>query len=287
MKNSLALIALSLLSLTASAADQPGAWKPLLDAKLSQFDVYLSYRGDQIMSVLQGKASPELKPVGLNPPGQNVFTMIEQDGKPVLRISGEIYGCATTRQEFSNYHFRASFKWGEKIWEPRLTELKDSGILYHSRGPFGVDYWKSWALSQEFQVIEHGIGEYWRQATSAFDIRADAKAPGAEAPKWNPQASWMEFSGSNNHALAGSDEDRPGQWNTLELVCFEGSCVHIVNGKVVMALRNSRYQDGDRTVPLTSGKLQIQSEAAEVFYKDLEIRSIEAMPREYRKYFEN
>ena len=125
--------------------------------------------------------------MGLNPPGQNVFTMIEQGGKPVLRISGEIYGCATTQQEFSNYHFRASFKWGEKKWEPRLTELKDSGILYHSRGDFGVDYWKSWALSQEFQVIEHGIGEYWRQATSAFDIRADAKAPGAEAPKWNPQ----------------------------------------------------------------------------------------------------
>ena len=190
-------------------------------AKFSQFDVYLSYRGDQIMSVFQGKAPADLKPVGLNPPGQNVFTMIEQDGKPVLRISGEFYGCATTKQEFSNYHFRASFKWGEKKWEPRLTELKDSGILYHSRGAFGVDYWKSWALSQEFQVIEHGIGEYWRIASSEIDIRADPKAPGAVAPRWNPKAPWMEFAGSNNNALAGSDEDRPGEWNTLELVCFE------------------------------------------------------------------
>ena len=167
--------------------------------------------------------------------------MIEQDGKPVLRISGEFYGCATTRQEFSNYHFRASFKWGEKKWEPRLTELKDSGILYHSRGDFGVDYWKSWALSQEFQVIEHGIGEYWRIATSEIDIRADPKAPGAVAPKWNPRAPWMAFAGSNNNALAGSDEDRPGEWNTLELVCFEDRCVHIANGKVVMALKNARY----------------------------------------------
>ena len=119
--------------------------------------------------------------MGLNPPGQNVFTMIEQDGKPVLRISGEIYGCATTRQEFSNYHFRASFKWGEKKWEPRLTELKDSGILYHSRGDFGVDYWKSWALSQEFQVIEHGIGEYWRQAT--FRRSTFARIRRRRAPK--------------------------------------------------------------------------------------------------------
>jgi hypothetical protein len=291
MKKALGLIALTLVSSIAAAADKPGAWKPLLDAKLSQFDVYLSYRGDQIMSVLGGTANSkfvgDLKPIGLNPPGQNVFTMIEQGGKPVLRISGEIYGCATTKQEFSNYHFRASFKWGEKKWEPRLTELKDSGILYHSRGPFGVDYWKSWALSQEFQVIEHGIGEYWRQATSAFDIRADANAAGGIAPIWNPRAPWMEFSGSNNHALAGSDEDRPGEWNTLELVCFEDRCVHIANGKVVMALKNSRYKDGERFVPMTGGKLQIQSEAAEVFYRDLEIRAISAMPREFQQYFEN
>src|SRR6187399_3497111 len=207
MKKTLGLIAVTLVSSFAAAADAPGGWKPLLDAKFSQFDVYLSYRGDQIMSVLKGTA-PAVKPVGLNPPGQDVFTMIEQGGKPVLRISGEIYGCATTKQEFSNYHFRASFKWGDKKWEPRLTELKDSGILYHSRGAFGVDYWKSWALSHEFQVIEHGLGEYWTQASSAMDIRADPGkpgAPGAEAPRWNPQASWQEFASPNNHALAGSD----------------------------------------------------------------------------------
>jgi hypothetical protein len=287
MKNITAIATLFLISLSATASGKAGEWQPLLDPAFSKFDVYLSYRGDQIMSVLKGTAPAGLKPVGLNPAGQNVFTMIEQGGKPVLRISGEIYGCATTRQEFSNYHFRASFKWGDKKWEPRLTELKDSGILYHSRGDFGVDYWKSWALSQEFQVIEHGIGEYWRQATSAFDIRADAKAPGAEAPKWNPKAPWMAFAGSNNHALAGSDEDRPGEWNTLELVCFQDRCVHIANGKVVMGLRNSRYQDGDKVVPMTGGKLQIQSEAAEVFYRDLEIRTISEMPKEYERYFKD
>ena len=61
--------------------------------------------------------------------------------------------------------------------------------------------------------------------------------------------------------------------------------MHIANGKVVMALRNARYQDGDKAVPMTGGKLQIQSEAAEVFYRDIEIRSIPAMPKEYEKYF--
>lgn len=278
-------IVIAIFSLHTAAADKPADWQPLLDATLSNFDVYLSYRGDQIMSVLEGTAPPDLKPVGLNPVEQYVVRVVYPEGKPVLRISGEYYGCVVTKQEYSNYRFRAQFKWGEKKWPPRLDEPKDSGILYHSRGDFGVDYWKSWALSQEFQVIEHGIGEYWTQATSAFDIRVDPKKDGEVAPRWNPKAPWMQFLAPNNHALAGSDRDKPGEWNSIELVCYQDDCVHIVNGKVVMALANARYKQGDTFVPMTGGKLQIQSEAAEVFYRDLEIRQIEAMPKEYAKYF--
>jgi len=288
MKNLCALLAI-FLTANVSAADKAGAWKPLLDAGLSQFDVYLSYRGDQIQSVLKGTEPAGLKPVGFNPPLQNIFSMVPKDGAPALRISGEIYGCLVTKESFSNYHFRAKTKWGDKKWQPRLNESKDSGILYHSNGKFGVDYWKSWALSQEFQVIEHGLGEYWRQATSAFDIRVGPKEPSPDrspdAPRWNAQSPWVAFDGANNHALAGSDQDKPGEWNQLELVCYAGDCVHVVNGKVVMALANSRYKDGDKVKPLTAGKLQIQSEAAEVFYRDLEIRSIAAMPAEYAGYF--
>jgi hypothetical protein len=278
-------IVIAAFSLHAAAADKPADWQPLLDATLSNFDVYLSYRGDQIKSVLEGTAPPDLKPVGLNPVEQYVVRVIYPEGKPVLSISGEYYGCVVTKQEYSNYRFRAQFKWGEKKWPPRLDEPKDSGILYHSRGEFGVDYWKSWALSQEFQVIEHGIGEYWTQATSAFDIRVDPKKDGEVAPRWNPKAPWMQFLAPNNHALAGSDRDKPGEWNSIELVCYQDDCVHIVNGKVVMALANARYKQGDTFVPMTGGKLQIQSEAAEVFYRDLEIRQIDAMPKEYAKYF--
>ena len=94
------------------------------------------------------------------------------------------------------------------------------------------------------------------------------------------------FASPNNHALAGTDQDRVGNWNRLELVCFEDDCVHIVNGQVVMALRDARYKDGAKWVPMTGGKLQIQSEAAEVFYRDIEIRSIPAMPAELAKYFD-
>jgi hypothetical protein len=288
MKNPLktGAVLLSMCLAAVAAAAEPGPWRALLDDQLSQFDVYLSYHGGQIMGVLKGTAPKALAPIGLNPPRQDVFTVQREGGKPILRISGEYYGCLVTRESFSNYHFRAQFKWGEKKWEPRLTELKDSGVLYHSRGEFGVDYWKSWALSHEFQVIEHGLGEYWTQATSAIDMRALPAKPGEEAPRWNPAAPWMEFKPGNNHALAGSDEDRPGEWNQLDLVCIQDRCLHIVNGKVVMALKNARFRDGDHWVLMTGGKLQIQSEAAEVFYRDIEIRSLPAMPAGYSRYFD-
>jgi hypothetical protein len=287
MTRSIAFCLLATFSIAAGAADvAPGPWRALLDAKLSNFDVYLSYHGNDILGVIQGKAPKRLKPIGLNPRSQDVFTVLEQDGKSVLRISGEIYGCLQTKESFSNYHLKLETRWGAKKWVPRLEEPKDSGILYHSRGPFGVDYWKSWALSHEFQVIEHGLGEYWTQASSAMDIRALPKAEDAVAPRWDPSAPWMEFTSPNNHALAGSDQDRVGAWNRLELVCFEDDCVHIVNGLVVMALKNARYRQGEKWVPMTGGKLQIQSEAAEVFYRDIEIRSIPAMPAELAKYFD-
>ena len=73
-----------------------------------------------------------------NPAGYNVFTVIEEENKPVLKISGEIYGCLFTKEEYSNYHLSLKVKWGDKKWEPRKKLLKDSGILYHSIGSLGA-----------------------------------------------------------------------------------------------------------------------------------------------------
>ena len=71
----------------------------------------------------------------------------------------------------------------------------------------------------------------------------------------------------------------------VELITFGDRSVHLVNGHVVMALESSRYFDGEAWRPLTRGALQIQSEAAEVYFKDIRIRPIEAMPEEYAPYF--
>jgi hypothetical protein len=293
MQRFLVMVCLA-LSFSASAettSSKQGGWTNLLDKEFSQWDVYLSYPGDVIMTVIDGTAPKNLKPIGLNKDKTGVFSMIEENGQPVLKITGEIYGAAATKREFSNFHFKAKFKWGEKKWQPRLTELKDSGILYFSVGDFGVDYWHSWMESQEFQIIEGGIGDYWTIAGAQIDIPArrseDSKIYeySVGAPPLHFAAAGSSKSAVANHCRRGKDVEIPHAWNEVELVCYQGSCVHIANGSVVMALKNSRHTVDGKLAPLTRGKIQIQSEAAELLYKDIQIREIAAMPTEYEGRF--
>jgi hypothetical protein len=43
-------------------------------------------------------------------------------------------GRIITQREFSNYHLRLQFKWGQKRWPPREREVRDSGLCYHCVG---------------------------------------------------------------------------------------------------------------------------------------------------------
>ena len=56
-----------------------------------------------------------------------------------------------------------------------------------------------------------------------------------------------------------------------------------VNGKVNLVLTNPRQPSVDGgTVPLLRGRLQIQSEGAEVFYRNIRVRRIAESPEHYR-----
>lgn len=204
-----------------------------------------------------------------------------------MHISGEIYGALISKQEYENYHLKLQFKWGEQVWEPRLTRKRDSGILYHSYGPY-TTFWNVWMSSQEFQVQQGDAGDYYALSGTLIDIPSEKKEDEKEFTyvkkgKLNPFSSLQRFLPS--HANKCFDNEKPhGEWNTLELICFEGTSYHVVNGKVVMALYNSRHKNAEgNIVPLARGRIQIQSEAAEVFYKNIQIKSIKKLPIKFKR----
>lgn len=73
-----------------------------------------------------------------------------------------------------------------------------------------------------------------------------------------------------------SDAEKPmGEWNTLDLYVLGDHAVHVVNGVPVMEVRDLKA-DG---LPLTHGAIQLQSEGAEAFFRDIVLEPIRAMPR--------
>lgn len=284
------LVSVMIIFIFCSCKQEP-SWTTLLDNDLSQWNMYLSYRHkDNYKGEMPlDENGMVVNPVGYNRNVNTVFSVIDSGGTPVLRISGEIYGCVFTKQEFQNYHLKLKVKWGTKKWEPRLEKLMDSGILYDSQGECGVDYWRSWMLGQEFQVMEGHMGDFWSIASSAIDIRAfmpegEMNTVASTKQGFLPLGSGTSYSG---FCLRSADYESPkGEWTELELISFGDKSLHIVNGHVVMVLKNSHYVKDGISVPLDKGRIQLQSEAGEVFYKDIMIRNITALPEEYASYFE-
>ncbi len=284
------VILVFLISVLCSLRTDQVKWINLLDKDLSKWEIYQSYRltnsfkGEQPVDQ-HGKP---LTPIGYNKNEAGVFTAEMVNGEPVLHITGEIYGCIFTKEDFSNYHLILKYKWGSKKWEPRLDKLMDSGVLYNSTGECGVDFWRSWMLGQEFQVMEGHAGDYWSIKNSAIDVRAflPEGSMNTVADAGQPFLPVGSGTGRMGFCLRSANYESPqNDWTTLELISFGDKSIHIVNGKVVMVLKNSRYVTDKGTFPLVSGKIQLQSEAAEVWYKDIRISSIDRIPEEYVNLF--
>lgn len=249
-------------------------WAMLYNGKdLSGWDTYIGPPLDDAGKILSDK------PVGLNTDPQKVFTIIEQEGEKIIRISGESWGGISTKKEYENFHFQLKFKWGALSWGQKKGKKKDSGLLYFAVGDHGADY-GAWMRSQEFQIEEGNSGDYWGVAGGIEDIPAVKRSQNEHV--YDPAGEMFTFSATSKtgrHCIKRGDAEKPsGEWNTLDLYCHGDTSVHVINGQVMMVLYHSKQLDKGQELPLTKGKLQIQSEGAEVFYKDIKIKSLGIIP---------
>jgi hypothetical protein len=201
-----------------------------------------------------------------------VFTV--QNG--MIRISGEEFGCITTNDEFEYYKLTVKFKWGDQTYSPRTDKARDSGILLHSVGEDGASS-GTWMNSIECQIIEGGTGDFIvvGDGSSNFSISSPV-APEKQGnsyvfqPEGNKvtinsgRINWFgrdpewkdvkDFRGKN-------DIEKPvGNWNKIECI-VRGNEIHIwLNGVLV----NQAFD-----VKPHKGKIQIQSEGAEIFFKKI------------------
>ncbi len=276
-------LAISAAAGCAGAASGSGetGWRPLFNGRdLSGWDTYLA------------PPSPEAPPLGLNHDPRKVFSVVTADGAPAIHISGEIYGALTTREEFKNFHLRVECKWGEKRWPPRASAGRDSGILYNCIAPHGAGS-DAWMRSIECNIMEKGCGQWWSVGGTVIEVegvRVDAameprvpyrkESPGEQLILYKKGASRITAASSDGITPAMDYEKPRGEWNVVEVMCLGSDALHLVNGRVVMALSNARLSADGPPVPLDHGKIQLQSEGAEIYYRKVEIRPLQAWPAE-------
>ena len=243
-------------------------------------------------------AAPLEKPKGKDPVvrlfnGKNLdgwYTFLRESGKNndpkkvftinngVLRISGEEWGCITTNEEYDNYHLIVEYKWGEETHGSRLSKARDGGILIHSKGEDG-GYSGIWMHSLECQLIEGGTGDIIvvGNGTPDFSVtstvqRRDPNNSAYYDVNGTPETftkgriNWYdrdpEWKDTIGFRGKKDLEKKLGKWNKLEIHAIGDDFKIFLNGKLV--------NHGTRVRP-SSGRIQVQSEAAEMFFRRIDL----------------
>jgi hypothetical protein len=273
------LLPLVIAILGASPAED--GWKPLLNGKdLSGWETWLAkpHRSSSFEGLAKNEKGDYTEGLGLNRDPHQNFSIVVEDGQPALRISGEVFGGISTTEEFENYRFRAEFKWGQKKWPPREKTVRDNGLLYHAVGPHGAGS-GAWLKSFEMQIQEHDCGDFHSVAGVLVDVEAVPKDPSKPQGDLLYRKGAPKVTGVARRVWKDPDNEKPsGEWNVVEFYCFGQTSVHVVNGQVTMVLSGLRHKAGNQVVPLTKGRIQIQSEAAEIFWRNIEVRPISEIP---------
>jgi len=181
-----------------------------------------------------------LKLKGKDNDSNRVFTV--NDG--LLHITGQEFGYIVTERSFTDFHLVAEFKWGEKKYPPREKVVRDNGICYYV-----VASDKVWPRSVECQVQEGDCGDFWL---------IDSVTAVVDGVQQGPT--------KNTRVTKKKDNEKPtGEWNRIEIIAAKGKCTHIVNGVVVNEATD---------VSLRNGRILIQSEGAEIYYRKIEIMEL-------------
>jgi hypothetical protein len=211
----------------------------------------------------------------------------------LLHITGDGLGGVTTKNSYRDYHLVLEFKWGPRTWGNREKRTRDSGLLVHSQGADG-GYGGIWMPSIEVQIIEGGMGDFIMVAGNDKDGKPVPMALTCEVDRdrdgeviWKQGGQREVFDMKNRKRInwfgrdpdwedkidfrGPQDPDSPvGQWTRFDVRCEGGHIETFVNGVKVNEAFDAQPQEG---------KIQLQTELAEIFFRRWELHPLDKAPK--------
>jgi hypothetical protein len=191
-----------------------------------------------------------------------------------------VMGYIATEKEYGNYHLRFQYRWGEKKFEPRHRLKRDAGLYYHLIGPDQI-----WPRGLQYQIEQTNVGDVIALHGVQLDTTIDPKTGSEKMPTFlaGEQGGAAYVLGGKGIAylkhLAG-DFERDG-WNTAEIIARGDTTTHILNGQVVSKGTGVRLVDPDKPgppPPVTRGRIALEIEAAELYFRNVELRLLKDLP---------
>lgn len=218
---------------------------------------------------------------------------VEQEMLHIMgnEVTGELFeaGYLATQQEFGNVHIRLEYKWGMKTFFPRTVSKRDNGLLY---GLVGED--RVWPTMAEYQIEEGDTGDIYliggvqgiqpphRQGLTGIGITPRTGWPKEGSPEaralLNPQMPTApEPDYVSGRLVKDGDFENLDGWNVAEVIWQGDRAAHILNGRTVAEVKNLRYPDPDnprKFKPLVRGKIALELEYAEIWFRRIEVRAL-------------
>jgi Domain of Unknown Function (DUF1080) len=190
--------------------------------------------------------------------------------------SNVVMGYIGTEKEFGDFHLRFQYRWGEKKFEPRYKLKRDAGLYYHILGADAV-----WPRALQFQVEQTNVGDLIALHGLQLDTSVDPKTRDEAIPTFLPtedggvpRVLGGKRDGYQKH-LAGEHE--VDGWNTAEIIARGDTTTHVLNGKVMNRGKSVRLVASEKSGgprPITRGRIALEIEAAEIFFRNVEIRPL-------------
>jgi hypothetical protein len=197
----------------------------------------------------------------------------------MIHVSGDGYGYLATDKEYRDYRLVVEYKWGKRTDGGKY--VRNSGILLHGTGSDG-GAGGTWMASIECQLAQGCVGDIIavRSKDIPVSLKAETVLGPDKRPRWKqggevrtfPKGQlWWSLHDPDYKELLDTrgkhDLESPlGEWTRVECICADKRIKIKVNGTQV----NEAFD-----VYPDAGKILLQSEGFEIFFRNVELHPLD------------